>query len=143
MEEIIEFPVSSSLFLDESVVEQAKEFDGQELESTMKVGLRLGEKRERSKLEELNVEIETLITMTMEVLSDKVEKVLLNEKLAWDGNAAHLEHAVKEIVDVRVPQEMKEVVEIMSFIPQERRRLAPWSKPRTRQLHRDWRDTLE
>ena len=46
----------------------------------------------------------------MEVLSDKVEKVLLNEKLARDENAAHLEHAVKEIVDVRVPQEMEEVL---------------------------------
>ena len=142
VEEIIEFTVSSSLFLDESVVQQAREFDGKELESTMKVRLRLGEQMRGQSLKELNVEIEPLITMTMEVLSDKVEKVLLNEKLAWDGNAAHLEHAVKEIVDVRVPQEMEEVVGIMSFIPQERWRLAPWSKPRTRQLHRDWRDTL-
>ena len=72
-----------------------------------------------------------MITLTMEVLSDKVEKVLLNEKLAWDENAAHFEHAVKEIVDVRVPQEMEEVVGIVSFIPKERWRLAPWSKPRT------------
>ena len=138
VEEIIEFSVSSFLFF---VVQQAKEFDGKELESTMQVGLRLVDKRERSKHEGLN-EMEPLKTMTKEDLSDKVDKGLLNEKLALDENAAHLEHAVKEIVDVRVAQEMEEVVGIVSFIPQERWRLAPWSKPRTRQLHRDWRDTL-
>ena len=66
--------------VDESTVQQLKEFDGKKLKSTTKEGLDLSDEDEKIKLEELKAEFEPLTKLLKEVLGDKVEMVIVSEK---------------------------------------------------------------
>jgi len=68
--------------IDEYAVQQLKEFDGKKLKSTTKEGLDLEDEDEKKKLEELKAEFEPLTKLMKEVLGDKVEKVLVSNRMA-------------------------------------------------------------
>ena len=63
--------------VDESAVQQLKEFDGKKLKSTTKEGLYQGDGGGKKKHEELNAQFEPLTKLKKEVRGDKVEKVIV------------------------------------------------------------------
>merc|ERR1712136_527128 len=67
--------------VDEYAVQQLKEFDGKKLKSTTKEGLDIGDEDEKKKLEELKAEFEPLTKLMKEVLGDKVEKVIVSDRI--------------------------------------------------------------
>merc|ERR1719456_154553 len=68
--------------VDEYSVQQLKEFDGKKLKSVTKEGLDIADEDEKKKLEELKAEFEPLTKLMKEVLGDKVEKVLVSDRMA-------------------------------------------------------------
>merc|ERR1712147_143456 len=66
----------------EDAVQQLKEFDGKKLKSTTKEGLDVADEDEKKKLEELKAEFEPLTKLMKEVLGDKVEKVVISDRMA-------------------------------------------------------------
>lgn len=68
--------------IDEYCVQQLKEFDGKKLMSCTKEGLELEEDEEEKKaLEEQKASFEELLKQVKEVLGDKVEKVVLSNRI--------------------------------------------------------------
>lgn len=68
--------------IDEYVIQQLKEFDGKKLKNCTKEGLDLEETEEEKKqLEEQKTAFEPLCTLIKEVLTDKVEKVLVGKRI--------------------------------------------------------------
>merc|ERR1719407_8000 len=68
--------------VDEYAVQQLKEFDCKKLKSTTKEGLDIDDEDEKKKMEELKAEFEPLSKLMKEVLGDKVEKVLVSNRMA-------------------------------------------------------------
>merc|ERR1712241_1037905 len=69
--------------IDEYVVQQLKEYDGKKLVSATKEGLKLEEDEEEKKsFEEAKAKTEGLCKLMKEVLDDKVEKVVVSNRLA-------------------------------------------------------------
>merc|ERR1712076_258289 len=68
--------------IDEYGVQQLKEFDGKKLKSTTKEGLDIDDEDEKKKIEEMKAEFEPLTKLMKEVLGDKVEKVLISNRMA-------------------------------------------------------------
>merc|ERR1712100_789709 len=69
--------------IDEYAVQQLKEFDGKKLLSATKEGLQLAEDEEEKKaFEEAKEKAESLCKLMKEVLDDKVEKVVVSNRLA-------------------------------------------------------------
>merc|ERR1712072_1530788 len=68
--------------VDEYAVQQLKEFDGKKLKSVTKEGLDIADEDEKEKLEELKAEFEPLTKLMKEVLGDKVEKVVISDRMA-------------------------------------------------------------
>merc|ERR1712130_606595 len=69
--------------IDEYAVQQLKEFDGKKLLSATKEGLQLGEDEDEKKaFEEAKAKTESLCKLMKEVLDDKVEKVVVSNRLA-------------------------------------------------------------
>merc|ERR1712023_112547 len=68
--------------IDEYSVQQLKEFDGKKLKSVTKEGLDIADEDEKKKLEELKAEFEPLTKLMKEVLGDKVEKVVISDRMA-------------------------------------------------------------
>merc|ERR1712164_10721 len=66
--------------IDEYCVQQLKEYDGKKLKSVSKEGLDLDTEEEK-KREELKAECEPLCKLIKEVLGDKVEKVVVSDRL--------------------------------------------------------------
>eukprot|EP00920_Eleutheroschizon_duboscqi_P023884 GHVT01059411.1.p1 GENE.GHVT01059411.1~~GHVT01059411.1.p1 ORF type:complete len:679 (+),score=189.85 GHVT01059411.1:608-2644(+) len=68
--------------IDEYAVQQLKEFDGKKLRCCTKEGLDLDEDdEEKKKFEELKAEFEPLCKLIKEVLHDKVDKVLVGQRI--------------------------------------------------------------
>merc|ERR1712078_503216 len=67
--------------VDEYAVQQLKEFDGKKLKSTTKEGLDIDDEDEKKKIEELKAEFEPLTKLMKEVLGDKVEKVVVSDRI--------------------------------------------------------------
>merc|ERR1711959_540095 len=67
--------------IDEYCVQQLKEFDGKKLKSVTKEGLELGDEEEKKKLEEQKADFENLCKLVKEVLGDKVEKVIVSNRI--------------------------------------------------------------
>jgi len=68
--------------IDEYCIQQLKEFDGKTLMSCTKEGLELEEDEEEKKqFEELKTEFEPLCTQIKDVLGDKVEKVVVSNRV--------------------------------------------------------------
>jgi len=67
--------------IDEYCVQQMKEFDGKTLKSVTKEGLDLDDEDEKKKLEEQKAEFEGLCKLVKEVLGDKVEKVVVSNRI--------------------------------------------------------------
>merc|ERR1712022_54458 len=67
--------------VDEYAVQQLKEFDGKKLKCTTKEGLDIADEDEKKKLEELKAEFEPLSKLMKEVLGDKVEKVMVSDRI--------------------------------------------------------------
>merc|ERR1712060_1034675 len=69
--------------IDEYAVQQLKEFDGKKLLSATKEGLKLEEDEdEKKQFEEAKAKTEGLCKLMKEVLDDKVEKVVVSNRLA-------------------------------------------------------------
>jgi len=69
--------------IDEYCVQQLKEFDGKKLISATKEGLEMAEdEEEKAKFEEAKAKTEGLCKLMKEVLDDKVEKVVVSNRLA-------------------------------------------------------------
>merc|ERR1712048_951320 len=69
--------------IDEYAVQQLKEFDGKKLLSATKEGLELAEDEDEKKaFEEAKEKAESLCKLMKEVLDDKVEKVVVSNRLA-------------------------------------------------------------
>merc|ERR1712147_441391 len=68
--------------VDEYAVQQLKEFDGKKLKSVSKEGLDIADEDEKKKLEEMKAEFEPLTKLMKEVLGDKVEKVVVSDRMA-------------------------------------------------------------
>merc|ERR1711909_215598 len=69
--------------IDEYAVQQLKEFDGKKLISATKEGLEMAEDEdEKKKFEEAKAKTEGLCKLMKEVLDDKVEKVVVSNRLA-------------------------------------------------------------
>merc|ERR1712149_168668 len=68
--------------IDEYCVQQLKEYDGKKLKSVSKEGLDLDTEEEKKKTEELKAEYEPLCKLIKEVLGDKVEKVVIGNRIA-------------------------------------------------------------
>jgi len=69
--------------IDEYAVQQLKEFDGKKLRSITKEGLELADDEdEKKKFEELKADFEPLCKLMKEVLHDKVEKVLVGQRIS-------------------------------------------------------------
>ena len=64
--------------VDEYAVQQLKEFDGKKLKSTTKEGLDIGDEDEKKSLK---AEFEPLTKLMKEVLGDKVEKVIVSDRI--------------------------------------------------------------
>merc|ERR1712096_515084 len=67
--------------IDEYCIQQLKEYDGKKLISITKEGLDLDEEDEKKKLEEQKAECEQLCKLVKEVLGDKVEKVVVSNRI--------------------------------------------------------------
>merc|ERR1719473_163564 len=67
--------------IDEYCVQQLKEFEGKKLKSVTKEGLDLEDEEEKKTLEEQKAEYETLCKLIKEVLGDKVEKVVVSNRI--------------------------------------------------------------
>jgi molecular chaperone HtpG len=68
--------------IDEYCIQQLKEFDGKKLVSATKEGLELEDsEEEKKKLEEQKAAYEGLLTQIKEILGDKVEKVVLSNRI--------------------------------------------------------------
>ena len=68
--------------IDEYAVQQLKEYDGKKLVSVTKEGLKLDETEdEKKKKEELVAKTESLCKLIKEVLDDKVEKVIVSDRI--------------------------------------------------------------
>merc|ERR1711881_835888 len=68
--------------IDEYCVQQLKEFDGKKLKSVTKEGLELEDEEEKKTLEEQKASYETLCKLIKEVLGDKVEKVVVSNRIS-------------------------------------------------------------
>merc|ERR1719272_206580 len=68
--------------VDEYCVQQLKEFDGKTLKSVTKEGLALEDEDEKKTLEEQRASYEGLCKLIKEVLGDKVEKVIVSNRIA-------------------------------------------------------------
>merc|ERR1719443_2270746 len=68
--------------IDEYAVQQLKEYDGKKLKSVTKEGLDLEDEDEKKKLEELKAAFEGLCKLIKEVLADKVEKVIVSNRIS-------------------------------------------------------------
>merc|ERR1712023_353262 len=68
--------------IDEYCVQQLKEFEGKKLKSVTKEGLDLEDEEEKKTLEEQKAEFETLCKLIKEVLGDKVEKVIVSNRIS-------------------------------------------------------------
>ncbi|CAD7976563.1 unnamed protein product [Amoebophrya sp. A25] len=68
--------------IDEYCVQQLKEFDGKKLKSVTKEGLELDDEDEKKKLEEQKADFEGLCKLIKEVLADKVEKVIVSNRIS-------------------------------------------------------------
>ena len=66
--------------IDESGVQELKEFDGKKLKSTTKEGLAIDDEDDKKKIEEMKAEFEPLTKLMTEVLGDKVEKLLISSR---------------------------------------------------------------
>merc|ERR1711881_292367 len=68
--------------IDEYCVQQLKEYDGKKLVSVTKEGLKFEETEEEKKAwEELTADFEPLCKLMKEILGDKVEKVVMSERM--------------------------------------------------------------
>eukprot|EP01119_Soliformovum_irregulare_P004488 TRINITY_DN1550_c0_g1_i1.p1 TRINITY_DN1550_c0_g1~~TRINITY_DN1550_c0_g1_i1.p1 ORF type:complete len:704 (+),score=282.69 TRINITY_DN1550_c0_g1_i1:73-2184(+) len=68
--------------IDEYAMQQLKEFDGKKFVSVTKEGLKLDEtEEEKKKAEELKAQFENLCKVVKEILGDKVEKVVLSDRI--------------------------------------------------------------
>jgi molecular chaperone HtpG len=67
--------------IDEYCVQQLKEYDGKKLISVTKEGLELEDEEEKKTLEEQKAEFEGLSKLVKEVLGDKVEKVVVSNRV--------------------------------------------------------------
>lgn len=68
--------------IDEYAVQQLKEFDGKKLRSCTKEGLEIDDnEEEKKKFEELKAEFEPLCKLMKEVLHDKVDKVVVSNRI--------------------------------------------------------------
>jgi len=67
--------------IDEYCVQQLKEFEGKKLKSVTKEGLELEDEDEKKTLEEQKAEFEGLCKLIKEVLADKVEKVIVSNRV--------------------------------------------------------------
>merc|ERR1711861_83541 len=67
--------------VDEYAVQQLKEFDGKKLKSVTKEGLDLEDEEEKKTLEEQKAEFEPLCKLIKEVLGEKVEKVVVSNRI--------------------------------------------------------------
>merc|ERR1711968_118107 len=67
--------------IDEYCVQQLKEFEGKKLKSVTKEGLDLEDEEEKKTLEEQKAEYESLCKLIKEVLGDKVEKVIVSNRV--------------------------------------------------------------
>merc|ERR1712230_292737 len=67
--------------IDEYCVQQLKEYDGKKLVSVTKEGLKFEESEEEKKWEELCADFEPLSKLMKEILGDKVEKVVMSERM--------------------------------------------------------------
>ncbi|CAM6097077.1 unnamed protein product [Calypogeia fissa] len=68
--------------IDEYAVQQLKEYDSKKLISATKEGLKLDETpEERKKREEITAQWESLCKLVKEILGDKVEKVLISDRI--------------------------------------------------------------
>jgi len=67
--------------IDEYCIQQLKEYDGKKLISITKEGLDLDDEDEKKKLEEQKAECEQLCKLVKEVLGDKVEKVVVSNRI--------------------------------------------------------------
>ena len=67
--------------IDEYCVQQLKEFEGKKLKSVTKEGLDLEDEDEKKALEEQKAEYEGLCKLIKEVLADKVEKVIVSNRV--------------------------------------------------------------
>merc|ERR1719473_526322 len=68
--------------IDEYCVQQLKEFDGKKLKSVTKEGLDLEDEDEKKTLEEQKAAYETLCKLFKEILGEKVEKVLVSNRVS-------------------------------------------------------------
>jgi molecular chaperone HtpG len=69
--------------IDEYVIQQLKEFDGKKLKNCTKEGLDLeGDEEEKKKLEEQKASYEGLCKLIKEILGDKVEKVVVGNRIS-------------------------------------------------------------
>jgi molecular chaperone HtpG len=68
--------------IDECAMQQLKEFDGKKMVCISKEGLKLDESEdEKKKFEELKAQLENLCKIVKEVLGDKVEKVVVSQRI--------------------------------------------------------------
>jgi len=67
--------------IDEYCVQQLKEYDGKTLKSVTKEGLDIQDEDEKKTLEEQKAEFEGLCKLVKEVLADKVEKVVVSNRI--------------------------------------------------------------
>ena len=74
--------------MDEYAVHQPEEFNGMRPKSTTKKGLDLGDQDEKKTLEELNMEPETSRKLMKETLGDKVDEVIVSNRMV-DSLRAH------------------------------------------------------
>merc|ERR1719506_1965990 len=68
--------------IDEYCVQQLKEYEGKKLKSVTKEGLDLEDEEEKKTLEEQKAAYEGLCKLIKEVLADKVEKVIISNRIA-------------------------------------------------------------
>jgi len=67
--------------IDEYCVQQLREYDGKKLQSVTKEGLELDDEEEKKTLEEQKAAFEALSKLMKEVLGDKVEKVVVSNRI--------------------------------------------------------------
>jgi len=73
---------ANTLTIDEYAVQQLKEFDGKKLKSCTKEGLEIEDEEEaKKKFEQLKAEFEPLCKLMKDVLLDKVDKVVVGQRI--------------------------------------------------------------